>query len=78
MAQKLRQLRYTLRLLAPTLARVFYGKYGCLMTSKMRVAGFLLLLLGVVLKSWTPLLLFVLAMLCNDYLKVRNQLERDK
>lgn len=48
------------------------------MTSKTRVAGFLLLLLGGALQSWTPLLLFVLAMLCHGYLEARRQLEHGK
>lgn len=60
------------------IASVFYGKYGGVMTSKTRVAGFLLLLLGGALQSWTPLLLFVLAMLCHGYLEARRQLEHGK
>lgn len=51
-------------------------KRGLLLTRKASVAGYMLLLLAVLLQDWTPLLLYVIAMVYRDDLLVRRQLEQ--
>lgn len=48
------------------------------MTGKTRVAGYLLMLLAVCLQDWTPLLVFILAMLCGEHLQGRGRLEQGR
>lgn len=76
LVQKLCRLMYALRLLAMRCRLCSMTKRGRLMTRKACMAGYLLLLLAVFLQDWTPLLLYLVAMVCRDYLLVRRQLEQ--
>ncbi len=51
---------------------------GWLMIKKLLVIGYLLMLLGMLLQSWVPPLLYVLAMLCLDYMQEHRSLRRNK